>query len=434
SHKLDKKRGGKIRYKGFVHTFQHLVPPEKHFKEHPEWFAEINGKRVAQRSQLCLTNKQLQAFVIRRVKQWLSEAPDAHIVSVSQNDNQNRCQCPRCLAVERAEGNCPSGPLLRFVNAVAEAVEKDHPNVAISTLAYQYTRKPPRITKPRRNVIVRLCSIECSFAQPLTHVKNRSFHDDIVGWSKICNRLYVWDYVTNFTNYLQPHPNLRVLGPNLRFFVKHGGKGIFEQGNSRFGCGEMAELRAWVLAKLLWNPKADEKKLIKEFLAGYYEDAAPFMEKYINLVHDEVERTEFYMRCYVAICAPFLTPGVILRAEKIFQDAERAVAGKDEVLERVRLAHLPVQYVVITCWSDMVQAARKANQPWPFPATPADAVAEFCRTCDRHKITSLSEGGKTPEWLRLNFSQAVTTTGAKGKTMKTVADMAQKTKRPKGAP
>jgi len=383
---------------------------------------------------LCLTNKQLQDFVIQRVKQWLRENPKVNIVSVSQNDNQNRCKCPKCLAVEQAEGNCPSGPLLRFVNAVAEAVEKDHPNVAISTLAYQYTRKPPRLTKPRPNVIVRLCSIECSFAHPLFHEKNQTFRDDLVGWSKICNRIYIWDYVTNFTNYVQPQPNLRVLGPNIRFFAAHGVKGVFEQGNGQSAGGEMAELRAWVLAKLLWNPKADEKKLIKEFLAGYYEEAAPFIGKYLDLMHDEVERTDFYMRCYHNTDTPFLSPGVILRAEKILQDAERAVAGKAEVLERVRIAHLPVQYVAILCWSDMVQAARKAKQPWPFPATRAEAVAEFCRIFTRHKITRLSEGGRTPEWLWLNFGQAVDTTGAKEKTMKTVADMARKTKRPQGAP
>ncbi len=404
---IDEKRGGRIAWKGWVHTFGRLVPPEKHFKEHPDWFAEINGKRVGQKSQLCLTNKQMQAFLIKQVKKWLDESPEARITSVSQDDNTRRCLCPRCLAVERAEGNRPSGPILRFTNAVAEAIEKDHPNVLVSTLAYQYSQRPPRITKPRRNVIVRLCSHRCSFAHPLTHVKNRTFHDDIVGWSKICKRLYIWDYVTNFEYFLLPHPNLRVLGPNLRFFVKHGVKGIYEQGNRHRG-GEMAELRAWVLTKLMWNPQTDEKKLIKEFLAGYYEEAAPFIEKYLNLIHDEVERKDFYMRCYVSPHnAPFLTPAVILAAGRLFREAERAVADKPEVLERVKVAHMSVLYVAAIRWPEMREAARKAKQSWPFPATREEAISQFERFCSKYKVTRLGEWGswKRVGWLRERYGK-----------------------------
>ena len=67
-----------------------------------------------------------------------------------------------------------------------------------------------------------------------------------------------------------PHPNLRVLGPNVKFFVDHSVKGLFEQGAYTSKGAEMAELRAWVLARLLWNPALDGQELIDEFIAGYY--------------------------------------------------------------------------------------------------------------------------------------------------------------------
>ena len=79
--------------------------------------------------------------------------------------------------------------------------------MAFETLAYQYTRKPPRLVRPRPNVIVRLCWIECSFVRPLTTGRNATFRKDLEGWTKIAGRLYVWDYVTNFSNYVQPHAN-----------------------------------------------------------------------------------------------------------------------------------------------------------------------------------------------------------------------------------
>jgi hypothetical protein len=192
------------------------VPPDKYFEAHPEWYSMIDGKRTHKNAQLCLSNNELRNFVVERVKQWIKESPGVSIISVSQNDWHGNCQCPECKKIDEREGS-PSGSLLEFVNFIAEKIELEFPNVAIDTLAYQYTRKPPKTVKPRKNVIVRLCSIECNFREPLTHESNAKFADDILGWSKICNRLYIWDYTTDFAHYVQPHPNWFALGENLNF-------------------------------------------------------------------------------------------------------------------------------------------------------------------------------------------------------------------------
>ena len=159
----------------------------------------------------------------REVLDAIRENPTKKIVSLTQNDNQKYCRCAQCAATDTQEGS-PSGTLLRFVNAVAEAVEDaGFTNVEIDTFAYQYTRKPPKITVPRQNVIVRLCSIECCFAHPLNDplcTQNVKFSEDIVRWSEICERLYVWDYTTNYSNYLGPFPNFGVMQENMRFFAE----------------------------------------------------------------------------------------------------------------------------------------------------------------------------------------------------------------------
>ena len=170
--RLDEKRGGKHTYQGFVHTFYPLIPPDKYFKDHPEWFSEINGKRTQKRAQLCLTNEEMREELLKNLKARLRENPAATIASISQNDWHGNCQCSRCAAIEKEEDS-PAGLMLRFVNAVAADIEEEFPQVAISTLAYQYTRKPPKYVKPRDNVIVRLCSIECSFSKPLADERNK---------------------------------------------------------------------------------------------------------------------------------------------------------------------------------------------------------------------------------------------------------------------
>jgi hypothetical protein len=270
---IPKELGGCILYKGYAHTFYPLVPPDKYFAEHPEWYSLIKGKRTHDHAQLCLTNPQLRDFAVQRVREWLRESPDAQIISVTQNDWAGWCECPDCKALDDAEGS-HSGTMLSFANYIAEKIGPEFPQVAVDTFAYQYTRKPPKTIRPLPNVIVRLCSIECNFREPLDHPSNASFMTDLSGWSKICSRLYVWDYSTDFRNYIHPHPNWFTLGPDVRIFQNLGVKGLFSEGAYAGHGSEMAELRAWVLARLMWNPRQDDRALIKEFLEGYYGKAA----------------------------------------------------------------------------------------------------------------------------------------------------------------
>lgn len=346
---LQEKHGGAFTvYQPFVHSFDALVPPDL-YKEHPEYFPLLDGKRKSGYVQRCLTNPDVLKISIERVRQWIKEHPEATIISVSQNDTFNNCRCELCKAIDDAEGS-PSGSLLQFVNAVAEAIEKDYPNVRIDTLAYQYTRKPPKTIRPRRNVIIRLCSIECCFAHPLEtcpEEKNRSFRDDIVAWGPIAPLLYVWDYTTDFGHYQQPFPNFDSMQSNVRFFVKHGVKSLFEQGNySSGGGGEMEPLRAYLLAKLLWNPDIDVQKNINEFLNAYYGNAAPKILDYIDAIHQPVREQGKHIHIFDKPASAYLSAEVMDAGEKILNEAER-LAENDDIRFRVQVARLPVWYVKI---------------------------------------------------------------------------------------
>ncbi|HIJ53230.1 MAG TPA: DUF4838 domain-containing protein [Planctomycetes bacterium] len=390
SERLDAKRGGKHSYQGFVHTFFPLIRPDKYFKDHPEWFSEIDGKRKHERAQLCLTNEEMRKELVKNLKARLRSNPAATIASVSQNDWHGNCQCSKCAAVDKREGS-PAGSLLRFVNAVAADIEEEFPNVAISTLAYQYTRKPPKNVKPRHNVIVRLCSIECSFSKPLSDERNKKFRDDIIGWSKVCNRLYIWDYTTDFRHYVMPHPNLRVLGPNVKFFVDHNVKGIFEQGAYQSYGSEMAELRAWVLAKLLWDPTRDGGKLIDEFIDGYYGVAGPHIKAYLKVTHDAVEASGEWLGCFSQHTAKFLSLETLSKGWGHLKAAEEAVKDNPALRFRVQVAQLPVMYVFMMRWDEMRKKARAAGLDWPMPDSIKTTYEQFLEVAKKKNITRLNE-------------------------------------------
>lgn len=244
----------------------------------------------------CLSSEEIYQTVLKNVRAVLEEDPTVNIVSISQNDDNGYCTCEKCAAVD-AEECSPAGLMLRFVNRIAEELEADYPNLIIDTLAYNYTQAPPVITVPRHNVCVRLCSIRCCFMHPFTEcddapgpngdawTKTEQFLKDLKGWGEICDNIYIWDYTTNFAYYIPPFSNFGSLRQNMRLYYESGVRGMFEQGNSQSPSGEFGELRAYLIAKLMWNPLMSEEEYyhhMDEFLAAYYGEGWEYIRKFID--------------------------------------------------------------------------------------------------------------------------------------------------------
>ena len=396
---LTEEQGGRVDYRGFVHTFETLVPASKHFESHPEWYSLIDGKRTHVHAQLCTTNPELRDFMVERVREVLAPPHQGVIASVSQNDCFNPCQCPNCKAVDDAEGS-HAGTMIQLVNYIAERIADEQPLAAIDTLAYQYTRKAPKTIRPRPNVIVRLCSIECSFSQPLSAPVNASFAQDIRDWNRLTDRLYIWDYTTNFGHYAGPHPNYFVLGPNVRFFHQHGVKGLFEQGAYQGFGAEMAELRGWLLAQLMWDPNQDDRKLIDEFLKGYYGPAAAPIGQYLKMMAQKASTV--HLSCFSPMNGPHLRLDTLTKALALFDRAEKAVAGDPDLRWRVRQARLPVWYAFLQRWGALRRERRASNVAWPVPESRAELARMWLADVTApgpegsQPMTHVNEGGLTP--------------------------------------
>ena len=142
-------QGGHMDYGGmFVHTAAQMVPPDKYFKEHPDYFAQqADGTRTA--AQLCATHPDVVKICIEHVRNVLKNNPHTEILSVSKNDVQLSCLCERCKKLRDAEGSDMANQLF-LVNQVAEAIEPDYPEVTIDTLAYLETIQVPKTVRPRQ--------------------------------------------------------------------------------------------------------------------------------------------------------------------------------------------------------------------------------------------------------------------------------------------
>jgi hypothetical protein len=362
-----------------VHTFYPLMPPEEFFEEHPEYYSLIDGKRTYERAQLCLTNPDVLRIITERIKQKMRELPEYLIYDVSQNDWANPCQCANCQAIAQREES-ESGPVIWFVNQVAENVQPEFPDKFIGTLAYQYTRKPPKTLKPRENVVVRFCSIECCFAHPFTECpENESFVADMNGWAAIAPHIYIWDYVVNFSHYIMPYPNFRVLQPNIQFFRDHNAIGIMEQAAYQSRGGEFAELRAYVIAKLLWNPECDVQEVINDFMYGYYGRAGQYVRAYFDLLHGQLT-PDTHIGLGLQPDDKLFSDKFVEEAEALFDRAED-VADNEEIRRRVEMARLPIMY--LKCKRTPVQAKEDGT------------YARFCEIVEREGVTHYAEAGES---------------------------------------
>ncbi|MCK5705287.1 MAG: DUF4838 domain-containing protein, partial [Cyclobacteriaceae bacterium] len=272
-----------------VHTFHRFVPSEKYYDKHPEYYALRNGKRVP--TQLCLTNTEVLDIVKDTVASLLLQYPASDVISVSQDDNVQYCQCEHCMAINDREGSA-AGSVIDFVNKIAD----EFPDKTISTLAYQYTRTAPKNLKPKENVLITLCSIECDRSAPIDE-KCTDFANDLIAWGKLTNNIRIWDYTTQFTNFLAPFPNIHTLQPNIQLFRNNNAKWIFEQHSHN--PSELFELRSYLTARLLWNPDVNQDSIVTDFLVGYYEEAAPFIQNYITTIHEEIQKdNDFFLFLY----------------------------------------------------------------------------------------------------------------------------------------
>ncbi len=344
---ISREKGSNMKFFSAHHSFESLLPSKVYFKEHPEYYAEIDGKRSP--SQPCLSNPDVVKEMTANLLKTIESNPHAKVFSVAQNDNRDYCRCENCRKIDEQEGS-PAGSMITFVNKIAEVVEKKYPDVLIHTFAYQYTRKAPKHVRPKKNIIVRLCNIECEWSKPfeILAAKNpksnaAEFIKNIKEWTSICDRVYIWDYAVNFANYLQPFPNYYQMAENIKFYKKHGIRGVLQQGNFSYGDGAaMDELKSYLIGKILWNTESDVDSLTDKFLCGVYGNGAPYIKEYIKLVSESVK--EYALNIYDAPDSPYFTDELVEKCDFLFKMAEDA-AENDEIKARIQREHLSVEYL-----------------------------------------------------------------------------------------
>lgn len=265
------------------------------------------------------------------------------MISVSQNDgNDTYCHCEDCMKIYEEEG-AVSGAYIRFMNKLAERF----PDKQISTLAYLFTCQPPKKVKPLPNVNIMLCNIDCKREVPLTdNASGQWFVQAMEGWASISNNLFAWDYGINFDNTVSPFPNFHILQPNIQLFHKNNTQMHFSQVNGIRG-GDFSEMRAYMLAKLMWNPYQDADSLMLTFMNGYYGKAAPYLYQYQKIMQGALLASHKELWIYdspITHKDGMLSKQLLKIYDELFDKAEKAVKDDPRRLQNVQISRLTLQY------------------------------------------------------------------------------------------
>ena len=291
--KKDEKYGGYSGYIGdesyMVHTMVMLLPEAEYFGLHPDYYALVDGQRQA--TQPCFSSQGAADVIYQKSVQMIQADPTSNILSISQNDNYQFCECEDCL--ESYEKYGYSGTLLNFVNPIAEKIKKDYPHIIVETLAYNLTLELPKEgIKPASNVRMRVCMKTCNY-----HVRGENCElfdqraNELAGWKAISNQISVYYYVINWQNLYDVLPNYETLYDVIQMCAENNVKGMYCEGfpleNPEFG-----ELRAYLLTKLMKDPymsKSEYYYHMEDFLYGYYGEAGEYIKEYIDVTNAKIQ-------------------------------------------------------------------------------------------------------------------------------------------------
>ncbi|HNQ72685.1 MAG TPA: DUF4838 domain-containing protein [Verrucomicrobiota bacterium] len=399
----DPQLGGRTGWRLVSHNVASLVPPAKWGKEHPEYFALVDGQRRLEMGgggpQLCMSHPGLVEVVVQAVLAEIAKDPRARNISIAQMDNESYCTCPACAALDAREES-HAAATLSFVNAVAERIEPMHPDIVLSTYAYLYTRKPPKTLRARHNVMIQLCSIECCDFHAIddrTCALNRSFCEDLAGWKQKAERIFIWHYNTNFKGYTLPFPNLRSLGRSVAYFAENHGRGVFMQAAGNGFSTELSDLRNYVMARCLWRPGRDSWQEATEFCRLHYAESAEPILACLKDYHDRVGAARVHPTCFPTEAALALNLESAARIMAYF-DAALARAQSEIIRARVAKASVCALRAALSAASMELVISNGICRP-NLAGFPSDLLARYAALCRRFEVTMEDELTTTAQYL-----------------------------------
>ena len=289
---------------GGIHSFARILPPEKYFDTHPEYYALIDGKRTRAtflRNQICTSNPDVIRIIAESIRTYFKENPGARVFSIAPNDGYGWCECEACQAIDekmchskkwyfRKRERVVTDRLCVFANEVAKQSVYDMPGKELYMFAYVNYCEPPETARPDPHVTHVVCHyIPACYAHPIDTPgcpDNEIYNRYLKGWAKLSPQMMVYAYTDKGQWIDLPRPVVRQMAADIKHYDALGIRKYLAQSGA-WNWDQMGPLY-YVTAKLLWNPSADVEQIIREWNEGMYGAAAQEMMAWYDAVEKVV--------------------------------------------------------------------------------------------------------------------------------------------------
>lgn len=305
---------GEVRMLWPGHSFKRIIRPDDYFEEHPEFFALKQETGERQTRQLCTSNPELIAEVIKNIRVRLDADPEIEIVGIAPNDGNGFCECENCRALD--EPSRPSvfdvnyrylrmgierhGALTRrmliFANTVAHAIGESHPGVLVLCFFYNPSLQPPADTslRPEPNLILHVCHNTCHghpFAEGACE-RNDKFREWLDRWLELSDKVVLYEYYYKLGAMGLPWPMMHNIIVDLPYLHSKGGYGLSPQYSA--DQPGVTGLSFYLAAKLAWNASLDPEALLADYFEKFYGPAAQPMRRVYELLSRTVAESELH--------------------------------------------------------------------------------------------------------------------------------------------
>jgi hypothetical protein len=319
------------------------------FREHPEWFALVNGKRRP--PQMCTTNPEV---IARMVDCVLAGKQD--IMNISPSDGGGFCECERCqaldvpgvLAYDKKHVQL-SDRIFTYANEVARRVREKNPAKGCGMFAYTFYNKPPvKIQKLEPNLYLSFVFQSAAHRDP---ENLREWRESVAGWQKLDAKMVVREGWGNHYYHDMPFIHDRQIIANLAEASRLGFVAAYGEGSKSFAT--MAP-NFWALTHMMWDPRRDTTNLMHEFYESAYGPVAKEMEAFFesyNRALDAnwskrdrlVDTTGIAYANVIAAWGRLIPPETVEAAEQHLKAAE-AKAPAGEYADRVKFHRFGQDY------------------------------------------------------------------------------------------
>lgn len=378
----------------------------------------IDGKRVENRwRQPCYSYEGTAKAMAENIRKAMGTLPGRDIEYISSiiADNWTVCGCPECLSpITLPNGevlttdttDATKNPLFfstrnfMMLNKVAEALEKDFPDLRIQTHAYIFTAEPPKVkvhpmiipefaAYPTQNVRYPILAGQ---GRDMAGQTKNTWKERFKQWGKDKKGelgYFGYYYTLGFNAVADTAAeDYRALA---KFEAPQVHTESFPVDGEELSIWDADGIEKWVMAKLMWDPSQDPEQLRQHYINRVYLGAEKEMAEFYKLIRDTWHGLpeSVFVNCHtetnVLFQHLFVKPGIEEKAKALLARAEAAASDSrsKKLIQRTRgyleqlgdgLGRISVPYV-----------EESANE-WLEPSSPhwqkAAVVGDFRKVDD----------------------------------------------------